>query len=396
MSDQTHFLRRARQLLRESPLVDGHNDFPYMIRGFYGNNLDDARLQDTPIGQTDLERLHRSQLGGQFWSAYVPCFALTESEKHSRQPNEMDLRAVYDTLQQIDLIHNLMSKYAHVFALAWNSSDILRIFQSGRLASFIGVEGLHQIGNSASVLRSFHRLGVRYLTLAHNKNNRYADSANDSYQLHGGLSCDGRKLIREMNRVGMIIDLSHTTEAVQLQVLDLSTSPVIFSHSSCYTLCPHPRNVTDQVLAKLKDNGGIIMICFLPELSKSAPDVASSLQSVADHIIYAVSKVGYEHVGIGSDFDGMLEGPEGLDDVACYPALIAELLRRNMREEHVKAVMGLNVIRVMAGVEAIARRETEQGVPALNDQIPSIWTAEQKQMLIKQGQRRGLLASSDL
>lgn len=146
----------------------------------------------------------------------------------------------------------------------------------------------------------------------------------------------------------------------------------------------------------LKSNGGLVMICFLPELSKSAPDTASSLKSVADHIMYAVSKVGYEHVGIGSDFDGMLEGPDGVDDVTCYPALVAELLGRNMKEDHVKAVMGLNVIRVMAAVEAVASHETSQGLSVLNDEIPSIWTPEQKQMLVNQGQKRGLTACSDL
>ncbi|KAJ9612676.1 hypothetical protein H2204_015017 [Knufia peltigerae] len=289
-----------------------------------------------------------------------------------------------------------MRKYEDRFALARSSTDILPIFQSGRLASFIGVEGLHQIGNSASVLRNFHRLGVRYITLVHNKNNRFADSANDTDQLHGGLSTCGRSFVGEMNRVGMIIDLSHTTEAVQLQVLEVSTAPVVFSHSSCYTLCPHPRNVTDQVFAKLKANRGLIMICFLPELSKSTTGAGSSLQTVVDHIMYAVSEVGCDHVGIGSDFDGMLEGPDGAGDVSCYPALIAELLARKMSENNVKKIMGLNVIRVMAGVEGVARQEGLQGRPALYDQIPRIWTPEQKRMLLDQGQKRGLSAKTDL
>ncbi|KIW36383.1 hypothetical protein, variant [Exophiala oligosperma] len=289
-----------------------------------------------------------------------------------------------------------MRKYEDRFALARSSTDILPIFQSGRLASFIGVEGLHQIGNSASVLRNFHRLGVRYITLVHNKNNRFADSANDTDQLHGGLSTCGRSFVGEMNRVGMIIDLSHTTEAVQLQVLEVSTAPVVFSHSSCYTLCPHPRNVTDQVFAKLKANRGLIMICFLPELSKSTTGAGSSLHTVVDHIMYAVSEVGCDHVGIGSDFDGMLEGPDGAGDVSCYPALIAELLARKMSENNVKKIMGLNVIRVMAGVEGVARQEGLQGRPALYDQIPRIWTPEQKRMLLDQGQKRGLSAKTDL
>ncbi|GAQ03189.1 putative dipeptidase CPC735_014430 [Aspergillus lentulus] len=370
---------QTRRLLKEVPLIDGHNDFPYMIRGWFRNDINgqNDHLYDMPIGQTDLQRLQKGLLGGQFWSAYVPCPKNPDREVGS-------LEALRQTLQQLDMIHRLIETHPTVLQFADSGTSIWSSFRTGRIASLIGIEGLHQIADSVSALRMLYRLGVRYVTLTHNCHNSFADAATVSPEIHGGLSRRGERLIRELNRMGMMIDLSHTSHNVQTQALRLSRAPVIYSHSSI--LCAHARNVTDENLHLLQRNGGVIMICFLRELLAVNADQAA-LTHVIDHIIYAGTRIGYEHVGIGSDFDGMLRGPDGLHDVSCYPALVAGLLERGVSEEDVKRVMGLNVIRVLEDVERVAAELQGAGEECLCDELDEVWNEDIKGQLTRERER---------
>ncbi|RHZ44669.1 dipeptidase gliJ [Aspergillus thermomutatus] len=372
---------QARRLLKEVPLIDGHNDFPYMIRGWFRNDINgqDSHLYDMPIGQTDIQRLQQGLLGGQFWSAFVPCPKNADQEVGS-------LEALRQTLQQLDVIHRLIETHPTVLQFADSAASVWSSFRAGRVASLIGVEGLHQIANSVSALRMLYRLGVRYVTLTHNCHNSFADAATVSPELHAGLSCRGERLIQELNRMGMMIDLSHTSHKAQTQTLQLSRAPVIYSHSSIYSLCAHARNVTEENLQLLQRNGGVIMICFLRELLAVEADQAA-LAHVLDHIIYAGTRIGYEHVGIGSDYDGMLRGPDGLHDVSCYPALVAGLLQRGVAEEDVKRVMGLNVIRVLEEVERVAAALQGAGEECLWDEFDEVWNENIKGQLTRERER---------
>ncbi|KAL6235267.1 hypothetical protein BDW75DRAFT_230450 [Aspergillus navahoensis] len=378
--DTSQYLLQAQQLLRRVPLIDGHNDFPFVIRGLYQNELDDQNLNDLPIGQTDITRLRQGMVAGQFWSAYVP-----SPKQPDIDSDACHLECLRQTLQQIDVIHRMVNQYPLAFGLAESAADVWNVFRSGRIASLIGIEGLHQIAHSPSVLRMMHRLGVRYATLCHTRNNRYCDSAvlilsKHKPQLSTNGPIDGythppwaerrRKahdsrdepprnyLISVRDRM---IDLSHTSEATQRDVVAISKAPVIFSHSACSTLIPHPRNVTDEILMQVKSNGGLIMICSLRELVDPSGGGNATRSQVVAHILYAAEKIGYDHVGIGSDFDGMLEGPEGLDDVSRFPDLVAGLLQRGVSEERVEKIVGLNLLRVMKEVEDAAVQERGLG-----------------------------------
>ncbi|XP_014562289.1 hypothetical protein COCVIDRAFT_84229, partial [Bipolaris victoriae FI3] len=355
---------------------DGHNDFPYIIRGWYLNQVNgaDFTIEKMPIGQTDIQRMRDGQVGGQFWSAYVP------RPLNKFDSSEENLLCLQRTLQQIDLIHLMIEKSPDHLAIAESATDVMPIFKSGKIVSLLGIEGLHQTAYSASALRMFHRLGVRYATLSHNHNNHCADSATGCSEFNGGLSDLGKDMLREMNRIGMIIDLSHTSTETQKQALAISRAPVIFSHSSCYTLCAHPRNTTDDVLHLLKANGGVIMICFLRELIASVPAEAT-LSRTVDHIIHVGEAIGYEHVGIGSDFDGMLRGPDGLEDTTRYPYLVAELLQRGVTEADVKNIVGLNVLRVFHENERISRAMKERGAFLALDMIEPLWEDDIKVQL---------------
>ncbi|KAF5243269.1 hypothetical protein FANTH_8278 [Fusarium anthophilum] len=324
-----------------------------------------------------------------FWMPVLngPCPAEKGSIDRPKTNDRLGkLECLLKTLQQIDTIHLLIENFSDYFGAVNSSKDIEAIFRSGRIASLIGVEGLHQIADSASVVRLFHKLGVRYITLCHDDDNRYADSSNGN-STNGGLSSHGLGMIREMNRIGMMIDLSHTTTDTQIQVLRVSQAPVIFSHSSCNSLLPSPRNVTDEVLNLLKTNNGLVMICFLPNLVSVDRVQGAAIDHVIDHILYAGQRIGFEHVGIGSDFDGMLEGPRDLDDVSKYPLLVGKLLERGLSEEVIAQVLGGNIIRVLGEVEAVSRR-LEGQVPVLSDQVEEVWTPDQKDILIKMGTLR--------
>jgi membrane dipeptidase len=377
-------LAEVRELLREVPLVDGHNDLPWQYRQ-HNNDLaaidlasDTARLK--PPLLTDIPRLRRGGMGAQFWAVYVP-------------PVPGGPPAVQMMFEQIDLVHRMVARYPETFQLALTAADVERISRQGKIASLIGLEGGHCINNSLAVLRMAHDLGARYLTLTHTKNTDWADAAGDQPR-HHGLTPFGEEVVHELNRLGMLVDLSHVTDETMRAALKVSQAPVIFSHSSVRALCNSPRNVPDDVLRLTGRNGGVVMICFLPgyltergraameasdaekaRLQKLYPENSAeykqaraewrrkhpslheaSLSDVADHIDYVRKVAGIDHVGIGSDYEGFDGPPDGLEDVSCYPALLAELLRRGYRAEDVKKVAGLNLLRVMCEAETVSAR----------------------------------------
>jgi membrane dipeptidase len=270
------------------------------------------------------------------------------------QSDEVYREIVHDTLQQIDLVYRLINAFPEHLEQTYTAASIRKTFQStSKIASLMGIEGLHQIGNSASILRTYYNLGVRYATLTHTCHNAYADSEEPLEPLHGGISEAGEKLVKEMNRIGMIVDLSHTSFATQRAVLKLSRAPVIFSHSNAYALHNHTRNVPDDILHSLAEHNGVIMVTFYPSFLAHDRKQAS-LQMVADQIEYIGNLIGYRYVGLGSDFDGMDAGPKGLEDVSKYPDLIKEMERRGVKKAALMGIMGGNVLRVLESVEQVA------------------------------------------
>ena len=328
---------------------------------------------------TDIPRLRRGGLGAQFWSVWVPT-RLSKEE------------AVQTTLEQIDLVHRLVARYPEVFELATTADDVVRIHRAGRIASLIGMEGGHSIGRSLGVLRMMHRAGARYMTLTHWKNTAWADAGTDDPE-HDGLSPFGEEVVREMNRLGMLVDLSHVSPDTMRDAMRVSEAPVIFSHSGAYAVNAHARNVPDDVLRLMPKDGGVVMAVFLPAFvseevmehykkaraekkrlkrahkkDKKAREAAmrrwrranpapkATLEQVADHIDHIVKLAGVDHAGIGSDFDGMWDAPAGLEDVSTYPALLEELLRRGYSDEDVSKIAGRNILRVMRRAEEVSAR----------------------------------------
>ena len=375
-------LAEVRQLLREVPLIDVHNDLPWQYRK-RTNDLSKIDLaRDTsklsPVVVTDIPRLRLGGVGAQFWSVYVP-------------PIPAGPVPVQAVLEQIDVVHRMVARWPETFELALTAADIERIHRQGKIASLIGMEGGHSINNSLAVLRMTYDLGARYMTLTHIKNTDWADAAGDQPR-HHGLTPFGEEVVREMNRLGMLVDLSHVTDETMRAALKASRAPVIFSHSSAWALCNSPRNVPDDVLTSTARNGGVVMVCFLPgyltergriamgvrdaekeRLRKLFPDAPervqkemetwrqahpspheASLGDVADHIDYVRKVAGIDHVGIGSDFEGFDGPPDGLEDVSCYPALLAELMRRGYTREEIKKLAGLNLLRVFGEVEKVS------------------------------------------
>ncbi|HEV2211549.1 MAG TPA: dipeptidase [Verrucomicrobiae bacterium] len=371
----------VQELLRQVPLVDGHNDLPWQFlhRKLPLEGIDLSRDTSTlePPLLTDIPRLRRGGVGAQFWAIYLP-------------PKPAGAALVRAALEQIDLVYRMVHRYPKDFALALRAEDIDGIHRAGRIACLVGLEGGHLIDNSLAVLRMFHALGSRYLTLTHVKNNDWADAAGDS-PAHHGLTPFGQDVVREMNRLGMLVDLSHVTDETMRAALRVSSAPVIFSHSSARAVCNHPRNVPDDLLRALRNNGGIVMACFLPgylneansahwsaalaekeRLAKAFPDKPdqvdaqlqawrrahpappATLNDVANHIDHLREAAGIDHVGIGSDFEGFIGEVRGLEDVSCYPALLEELLRRGYSGEDIKKIAGLNFLRVFRDVERVA------------------------------------------
>ena len=374
---------RAARILKASPLIDGHNDWPETLRGREGEGrwtIDlshDLARRPVPYN-TDIARLRQGQVGGQFWSVYVS----------ANQPEEDQ---VIETLEQIDLVKQIVARYPDTFELATTAADVRRIHKAGRIASLIGVEGGGQIDQRLAILRTYKALGAGYLTLTHAKTIAWADSATDAPQ-HDGLTPFGEAVVHELNRIGMLVDLSHVSAATMKDALRVTRAPVIFSHSSSRALVGAPRNVPDDVLALVKANGGVVMVNYyasfvsdayrqrdadhaaeaarlkslypgdpdraatlLAEWGKAHPRPKVTIDQVADHMQHVVDVAGIDHVGIGSDYDGVdNELPEGLGDVSTYPALIATMLRRGWSDADAAKLAGGNVLRVMEAAERVA------------------------------------------
>lgn len=377
LSAQDH-RAEALRILRSMPLVDGHNDIPDAIRGRGGlDSVDLAASQ--PALHTDIGRLKAGGVGAQFWAAYVPASTMEAGDSGTGP-------AVY-ALEQIDLIHRLCQRHPGVFAPALTAADVERNFRAGKTSCLIGIEGGHAIENSLGALRMFQRLGVRYMTLTHSRNLAWADASTDS-ALHHGLTPFGEEVVREMNRLGMLVDLSHVSDATMMDALRVTRAPVIYSHSSARALCGHVRNVPDSILRLVKTNGGVVMVNFAPQFISeevrlygqavqrrldslraggAAPEAVrdsargwsaaaprATLVQVADHVDHIRRVAGVDHVGLGSDFDGISTIPQGLEDVSKFPDLLAELLRRGWTAEDVRKLVGLNLLRVMRQAERVA------------------------------------------
>ncbi|MFD7320897.1 dipeptidase [Streptomyces sp. NPDC059875] len=391
-------LAEALELLGSAPVVDGHNDLPWALRKHAAYDLDrlDIAADQTGALHTDLARLRAGGVGAQFWSVYVSC-ELTGDD------------AVSATLEQIDIVDQLLERYAGELAPALSADDMESARKEGRIASLKGAEGGHSINNSLATLRALHTLGVRYMTLTHNDNTAWADSATDEPGV-GGLSPFGHEVVREMNRIGMLVDLSHVAATTMRDALATSVAPVVFSHSSSRAVCDHPRNIPDDVLAQLPGNGGVAMATFVPKFILPAavewtaradenmrahglhhldttpaamkihrafeaenPRPIATAATVADHLDHMREVAGIDHIGIGGDYDGTAFTPDGLDDVAGYPNLIAELLTRGWSHDDLAKLTWSNAVRVLRDAEAVSRelRETRGPSNATIDSLDS-------------------------
>lgn len=379
----------AAAALAKAPVFDGHNDVPWALRERAGNVINGFDFEDTShtakpdatppevAMHTDLLRLRKGHVGAQFWSVYVPS-------------NDDEAEAVQQTIEQIDVMKRLVARYPGDLALAANSTELEKAMKAGKVAGMLGMEGGHSIGSSLAVLRQMYDLGARYMTLTHSKNTPWGDSATDAPE-HDGLTGFGRQVVREMNRIGMIVDLSHVSEATMIDALAESKAPVMFSHSGVRAVNPHPRNVPDSVLPLVKANGGIVMVVFyaafvdtevraqglartaeqarLKALYPGDPAAADSalkawdaanpaprtpVARVADHIDHLKKTIGIDHIGLGGDYDGMDSVPVGLEDVSGYPALFAELARRGYSQAELEKIASGNMLRVLKAVEAYA------------------------------------------
>lgn len=382
---------RALALHHAAILVDGHNDLPWRIRGTWGLEFDSVDFaQRRADGHTDLVRLREGGVDVQFWAAYVPVRFIGP-----------DARVV--ALEQIDLIKRFTERYPKRLEMAYSLADIHWITGEGRIASMIGIEGGHAITNSLAVLGELYEIGARYMTLTHSATLAWVDAAGDEAR-HDGLTDFGREVVREMNRLGMLVDVSHVTAQAARDALEVTRAPVIFSHSSARAIADHPRNVPDDVLRMVRDNGGVVMVNFYsgfldPEGARTVQDLfreearirrespdpeafqramdawyadrptpPGDIGSIADHIDHIVRIAGIDSVGLGSDFDGVPMLPEGMEDVSRFPALTVELVRRGLSDEDVRKILGGNLLRVLGEVEAVA--EALSGEPRRSDRLP--------------------------
>jgi membrane dipeptidase len=388
------YQHRVDQVLLQTPLIDGHNDLPWEIRERFKSDLAtvnlaaDTRHLPLEAGQaalmTDIPRLRAGHVGAQFWSVWIPV-------------STQGFEAVQMTLEQIDLVKRMSAQYPADFAMAYSAADIRRIHKSRKIASLIGIEGGHQINDSLAVLRQMYDAGARYMTLTHTTNTSWADSATDT-PAHHGLTPFGVEVVKEMNRLGMLVDLSHVSPETMKAALAATQAPIIFSHSSARALDDHPRNVPDDVLRAVAANGGIVMVNFAPayvsaarnhweadhaaeqtrlssppyaglyigqpERAKAAlteweaqhPMPVTTLAQVADHVEHIRQVAGVDHVGIGSDFDGIPDAPVGLEGVDRYPALLAELMRRGWSDADIAKLAGENLLRTLTAAEQVSLR----------------------------------------
>jgi membrane dipeptidase len=388
--DADQYLDRAIEILERSPLIDGHNDLAIALRERVGGiGVSSVDLRESVEGlDTDIPRLRAGRVGGQFWSVWVP----------ADLPEE---RALPMALEQLDIADGFPARYPDVFGRAGTADEVEAVFKSGRIASLMGLEGGSMIASSLPILRNFFARGIRYMTLTHWKATRWADAATDEPR-HGGLTAFGREVVREMNRLGMLVDLSHVAPSTMAAALEVTESPVVFSHSGAKAVNAHVRNVPDEILRRIPGNGGVVMAVFLGQFvseevrrhvepgvkleeayEREHPDAPpaevrevrkawlaanpppkATLGQIADHIDHLVEVMGPQHVGIGSDFDGGELLPVGMEDVSRFPWLIAELLQRGYAEDDVRAIAGGNILRVMRGAEAAARRIQAERPPS--------------------------------
>ena len=385
------YRQQAIEILESVPLFDGHNDTPWQYRNRVGYKFSELDFYDTtqlerPM-HTDIPRLIDGRVGAQWWSVYVPAGI----------PEPL---AVKQTMEQIDFVYRLSERYPDHFEMAFTADDVERIFEDGKIASMIGMEGGHSFNNSLANLRMFYKLGARYMTITHSRTLDWADAAGDEPQ-HGGLTLFGEEVIREMNRLGMMVDLSHVTPETMKDALRVTEAPVMFSHSNARAVSGHPRNVPDDVIRMLPEKDGVIMVTFVEsftseelrryyaersgyrarmeslwpgqpekiseameewEAENEAPK--STLEQVADHIDHIRDLVGVDYIGIGGDYDGVSSLPLGLEDVSTYPDLFAELLRRGYSEEELQKIAGLNMLRVLRGAEEVSQRLREEREPS--------------------------------
>lgn len=381
-------MARAQRVLRTTPLIDGHNDLPWAIRNAKPPfDVDAYDLRKTTPGHTDIARLRKGMLGAQFWSVYIP-----------GEVGDSGFAKIQ--LEQIDIARRVLQKYPDVLQPALTVADVRRAFATGKIASFLGMEGGHAIENSLGALRAYYDMGVRYMTLTHNVTLDWADAAAGE-QKHGGLTKFGEEVVREMNRLGMLVDLAHTAPSTMSDALTVSEAPVIWSHACARAVTDVPRNVPDSILARLPKNGGVVMVTFVPgfaskkvaehaamrraqlarvrsqagndtaaierEMSawdRAHPPVRATLADVADHIDHIRKVAGVDHVGIGGDFDGIDEVVQGLEDVSTYPALFAELSRRGWNDADLSKLAGENVLRAMSQAEQVAARLRKSRAPS--------------------------------
>jgi membrane dipeptidase len=388
-------MTRIDRILKKTPLIDGHNDLPEQLRENYRLSVEGLasgsdQRPDHPL-MTDMARLHQGRVGGQFWSVYIPSEVTGDA-------------AIRETIEQIDIVKRLVKAYPKDLALARTADDIVRIHKSGKIASLIGVEGGHQMGGSMAALRSYYDLGARYMTLTHFKDNEFADSATDDPK-YGGLNDFGRAVVHEMNRLGMLVDLSHVSPDTMRDAIEVTKAPVIFSHSDARALSDHPRNVPDDVLAMLPANGGVVMVNFytghlsepyrlwsaehsaeqarldslyvgqpgireakMKEWEAAHPAPKAEVGLVADHIEHIVKIAGHDHVGLGGDLDGIgyEDAPPGMNSVSGYPLLFAELIRRGWSDGDLGRLAGGNLLRVLRKAEAVSA--------SMKDEPPSMAT----------------------
>jgi membrane dipeptidase len=398
---QDRALEHARKLLKSTPLIDGHNDLPWEIRESKSAPRDVAAydLRSRSPKHTDLGRLKEGQVAAQFWSIYIP--GEIKDSGYARVQ-----------LEQFDIARRIIAAYPDRLTPAFTAQDIERSFKAGKIASLLGMEGGHAIENSLGALRAYYDLGARYLTLTHNVTLDWADAALDTVR-HDGLTDFGREVVREMNRLGMLVDLSHVSPATMSDALDVTESPVIFSHSSARALTEHPRNVPDSILARLPKNGGVVMVTFVPafvspevaawdtrlqeqwrgvkasvtdtvqqqrlieEWKATHPVPPATLKQVADHIEHVRKVAGVDHVGIGSDYDGIDSTPQGLEDASKFPQLFAELIRRGWKDGDLRKLAGQNLLRALRSTEATAaklrraRQPSTRTIEELDGKTPS-------------------------
>jgi membrane dipeptidase len=382
---------RIRNILAGAPVFDGHNDLPWVLRQRFSHNLDAldvGRDQSAAKVHTDIPRMRAGGMGAQFWSVYVPCTMAGGT-------------AVTAVLEQIDAVHRMVDRYPDDLTVAFTADEVERVRATGRIASLVGMEGGHSIDCSLGALRVMYRLGVRYLTLTHTKNTPWADSATDD-EVVGGLSAFGREVVRECNRLGMLVDLSHVAPTTMHAALDTSKAPAFFSHSSARALCDHPRNVPDELLTRVRDSNGVVMLTFVPGFLNEEcrvwtdagmaeaqrigqnhaedspawyeaerawlaanPRPPCGLADVAAHIEHVREVAGADHVGLGGDFDGVLATPDGLEGVDGYPALLAELADRGWSDADLAKLTWHNALRVLRETEAVAHDERRLRAPSL-------------------------------